>query len=243
MTIASEITKSQTNLANSYTACQNKGATMPVAQNFDNLATCIGSITGGTSGKYQLLDRVKDDSNNEIGTVSGFFTDANDVEYAVVCLDAQYRATGVWCSSSTGVTNLPKYASWAMWEAKETATSNTGLILSYCTANNYTSSACTHCRSKSFVIDGVTYYGQMPNTLELCDICKHYTYLNSHDTSLSQYSSYRLGLTGSSDRVWASSQTNNSQAWTVYGSSGGIASSGKTGTYLTVPVLEIPNAI
>ena len=49
MTIASEITKLNTNLTNSYTACQSKGATMPVNQNFDNLATCIDSIQTGSS--------------------------------------------------------------------------------------------------------------------------------------------------------------------------------------------------
>ena len=49
MTIASEITKLNTNLTNSYTACQNKGATMPANQNFDNLATCIGSIPSGST--------------------------------------------------------------------------------------------------------------------------------------------------------------------------------------------------
>lgn len=49
MTIASEITKLNTNLTNSYTACQGKGATMPANQNFDNLATCIGSIQTGST--------------------------------------------------------------------------------------------------------------------------------------------------------------------------------------------------
>ena len=43
------------------------------------------------TGKYSLLDRVVDDSNNSIGIVVGFHFDANDVEYAVVCLDAAYR--------------------------------------------------------------------------------------------------------------------------------------------------------
>lgn len=48
MTIASEITKLNTNLTNSYTACQNKGATLPANQNFDNLATCVSSIPTAT---------------------------------------------------------------------------------------------------------------------------------------------------------------------------------------------------
>lgn len=49
MTIASEITKLNTNLTASYTACNNKGATMPANQNFDNLANCIGSIQTGST--------------------------------------------------------------------------------------------------------------------------------------------------------------------------------------------------
>ena len=44
MTIANEITKLQTNLADSYTAVDNKGGTLPASENFDNLATAIDSI-------------------------------------------------------------------------------------------------------------------------------------------------------------------------------------------------------
>ena len=59
MSIASEITKLNTNLTASYTACQNKNATMPANQNFDNLATCIGSISTGYSNvKYSTLDYI-----------------------------------------------------------------------------------------------------------------------------------------------------------------------------------------
>ena len=53
MTIASEITRINNNIANAYTACDSKGATMPVTQNSANLADCIDSIqTGGASSKY-----------------------------------------------------------------------------------------------------------------------------------------------------------------------------------------------
>lgn len=44
MTIASEISNLQTNLANSYDAIEEKGGTLPQAQNFDNLASAINSI-------------------------------------------------------------------------------------------------------------------------------------------------------------------------------------------------------
>lgn len=45
MSISNEIQKLQTNLTNSYEACNDKGATMPASQNFDNLADCIDSIS------------------------------------------------------------------------------------------------------------------------------------------------------------------------------------------------------
>ena len=45
MTIADEITRIQNNIADAYTFCNNKGATMPVTENSDNLATTIDSIT------------------------------------------------------------------------------------------------------------------------------------------------------------------------------------------------------
>lgn len=49
MTISNELTKLNTNLANSYTAVSNKGGTIPASQNFDNLATAIDSIPSGSS--------------------------------------------------------------------------------------------------------------------------------------------------------------------------------------------------
>lgn len=47
MTIASEIQRIKTNIANAYTVCNNKGATMPVTENSANLANCIDSISSG----------------------------------------------------------------------------------------------------------------------------------------------------------------------------------------------------
>ena len=49
MSIASEITRINNNIANAYTECNNKGATMPQTQNSTNLATTIASISGGSS--------------------------------------------------------------------------------------------------------------------------------------------------------------------------------------------------
>lgn len=47
MTIASEITRINNNIAAAYTAASGKGATLPATENSDNLATCIGSIPSG----------------------------------------------------------------------------------------------------------------------------------------------------------------------------------------------------
>lgn len=198
---------------------------------------------GGSSGKYQLLQRIKDDSNNEIGTVSGFFTDSNDVEYAVVCLDAQYRlASGKWCSySSAVVTNMPIYNSnlnlWWYDDAKETATQNTQLILDYCTANGYTSTACSHCRSNSFVIDGTTYYGQLPNMREIFDIWRNRVQIETMDISASSQSLLNFS---SARSVWSSTQYNSTGGWYMY-SSGSLHNFNKTWDYFICPVLELPN--
>lgn len=50
MTIASEITRIQNNIAGAYTALSAKGATMPATQNSANLATTVASVpAGGTT--------------------------------------------------------------------------------------------------------------------------------------------------------------------------------------------------
>ena len=55
MSIASEITRISTNVENAYTAANAKGATMPVSQNSDNLATTIASIPQGGSAVIDSL--------------------------------------------------------------------------------------------------------------------------------------------------------------------------------------------
>lgn len=190
---------------------------------------------GGSSGKYQLLQRIKDDSNNEIGTVSGFFTDSNNVEYAVVCLDAQYRiSNGIWVSAAGSIPNLPLYNDSSIWTSTDTATFNTQKILDF----SNTSSACNHCRSQSFVIDGTTYYGQLPNLIELTDIFKNRININNLDSTASSYPSVIIPL---STRTWSSNQL--SDIYAILVSSNGLPSATyRTNPYLTCPVLELPNA-
>lgn len=59
MTIASEIQRIQTNIANAYDAAEAKGATMPVTENSDSLATTIESITSGSSAKLQTKNALE----------------------------------------------------------------------------------------------------------------------------------------------------------------------------------------
>ena len=202
-----------------------------------------GGGSGDSTGKYQLLQRIKDDSNNEIGTVSGFFTDANDVEYAVVCLDAQYRNDFTqWCSDdSASVTNMPIYNSnyTLLWydNAKETATQNTQLILDYCLAGGYTSTSCSHCRSQSFTIDGTTYYGQLPNMREVFDMWRHRVQIEQMDTSASSHSSTNFS---SARYIWSSSQCSSTSGWYL-ANNGSVLDNYKADDNFACPVLEIPN--
>lgn len=58
MTVASEITRIKTNIANAYNSASEKGATLPDVQNSDNLATCISSITGGGGDDSTLISLI-----------------------------------------------------------------------------------------------------------------------------------------------------------------------------------------
>lgn len=205
-------------------------------------------VSGGgspaPSGKYQLLQRVKDDSNNEIGTVCGFHTDANNVEYAVVCLDAQYRSQPNWnfkyMSAYGEIPDLPIYNSpMTVWSNTDTATFNCTKILDYATANGYTSTAVSHCRNQSFVIDGTTYYGQLPTIIELVKIFMNAATINAQDTSLSGGGS---GKALQQAQYWSSCQYSGAYGFymTTYGTTE-VGSKTQNST-AAAPILELPNA-
>lgn len=210
--------------------------------------------TGGSptpSGKYQLLDRVTDDSNNEIGTVSGFFTDANNIEYAVVCLDSQYRDTMnisiIDGYDANFVTNLPIYGLKPdenfIFNAQETGTFNTQKILDFCSNNELTSSMCSFCRSKSFIIDNTTYYGQVPNIIEMQDILKNAYSLDNLDGSQSIYvTTYGFSSTDVDFNFVSSTQGSyyeESKFWFL--SDYGIYMDSSSNSLRAIPIIEIPN--
>lgn len=199
---------------------------------------------GGSGGKYKVGDRVTDDSDNPVGTVSSIFTDGNGDRYAVVCLDAVNRsAEEQWLTFTDGVplvTGMPKYDesvnSWWYDNAKETATYNTQKILDFCSIQGIPSYACNYCRSKSFTIDGTTYYGKLPNIREVFNIWQNRVQIEQNDPTAEQYSSTNFS---SGRTFWSSTQYSATSAWT-FTSSGVIVSAGKTLAKFVVPVLEIP---
>ena len=204
--------------------------------------TYEGSGGGGSGTRDVTLTRIFDDNGNEIGTWYMNFVDESNNEYKVVLLDAQYRNDSTqWCSDNTNtVTNMPLYSnslsSWWYDNAKETATQNTQLILDYCSAGGYTSTACMHCRSQSFTIDGVIYYGQLPNLREVFDMWRHRVQIEQMDTSASSHSSTNFNT---ARLIWASNQYNFFNGWSLV-NFGTTNSYGKKNNAHTCPVLEIP---
>lgn len=240
-TVSEKITTINNTLKAIKQAIINKGVTP--SGNITTYATAIGNISGGgtPSGTTDVeLTRISDDNGNEIGTWYMNFEDSNKIIYKVILLDSQYRKQNTnWCSNLSKITNMPLYSDIRtsnIWKAKETATQNTQLILDYCETNGYTSTSCSHCRSNSFTINNLTYYGQLPNCREIAYLTRHYNEFDSLDTSASSYSSFNLL---SSAAIWSSSQVSNNQAlYLAY--SGSLTTTSKNSSYFTCPVLEIP---
>ena len=92
MSIASEITRIQGNIADAYTACSDKEATMPATQNSDNLPDCIASIKRGF---YCTLYVYAPDGT--VITVDGKTGTAED-GYAVFEIygEGEYQVVGVY---------------------------------------------------------------------------------------------------------------------------------------------------
>ena len=73
MSIASEITRINNNIASAYTAVNNKGGTLPATQNSANLATAIGSISaGGTIDSLTITPTTSQQTITASGGVDGY---------------------------------------------------------------------------------------------------------------------------------------------------------------------------
>lgn len=103
MSISSEITRINGNIAAAYTAAGNKGATMPATQNSANLATCIGTISTGTTPVINSLSVTPTTSAQTI-TASGGVDGYSPVNVSAVTssIDANITAGNI----KNGVTIL-----------------------------------------------------------------------------------------------------------------------------------------
>lgn len=70
MSIASEITRINNNIANAYTQVNSKGGTLPATQNSNNLATAISSISVNTP-----VSAISIVNNSTVGTTNHIVTD------------------------------------------------------------------------------------------------------------------------------------------------------------------------
>ena len=97
MSVADQINRIKTNIADTYTAAQAKGATMPQTQNSDNLATCIQSITtgGGGGGDTQFGLTISDvlGTVDETGAVSRT-TISNALDFSGITSFTNYALSG-----------------------------------------------------------------------------------------------------------------------------------------------------
>ena len=102
MSVADQINRIKTNIANTYTAAQAKGATMPQTQNSDNLATCVQSITTGGGGGDTQFGLVISDV---LGTVDGTgavskTTISNALDFSGITSFTNYALSGKFMYSS-----------------------------------------------------------------------------------------------------------------------------------------------
>ena len=188
--------------------------------------------------------------------IEGPYVIPDNMEYAVVCLDSTNRATGqsLFNNYTTKMVGIPTLSltdnTDTIYSLSQTATENTNAILATATSTGSTSAVANYVRSKSFVIDGNTYYGQIPNAVELLDIYTNRSAINSLDSSgninnsYSCHSSTQIICGGSGSIVGRYSHVFilpwgglNGNWWD------NTATTLNSASIYTIPVLEIPNII
>lgn len=106
MTIASEIQRIANNIADCYTAAENKGATLPEEQNSDNLATCINSISTGSTINNEDISvtengvYIHSDGYTGLGTVTVDVINKSGMHYSG---DNTFTPTDTGVIDSTGI--------------------------------------------------------------------------------------------------------------------------------------------
>lgn len=205
--------------------------------------TKMGPIIGESSSPIPSKPLEQWDRVDGKGTVVGFFTDGNGTRYAVVVADAAYRTGGQQWSNDIVDTPLPNYDSQsAALAAGESATFNMDTIRGNYDLSTYP--AFNSAYSKIITLDGVTYNGVLPNAAELQMIYDNREYLDTLDTTLTEYPNNSLmtwNIGGNSGSYcWSSVENVSNRAWRL-NSSGSWRGNFKDAYYYgVVPVFEIP---
>ena len=207
---------------------------MPI---FNTTISGGGSPTPTPTRKYGLLDRVKDDSNNDVGIVVGFFYDANNTEYAVVAVNAANRAASLKTrdESSEPIPDWTTYSGGlSAYGIRETATQTCDQIMDY-VSGGFTSPSVSHCRSLSFTIGGNSYAGQLPNVIEIVQIAHYKSEINAGDPTATANPSLVIN-----DSLVSSTRVSSFICLGIK-STGYLNNCSQTTAWFVAPVLEIPN--
>lgn len=187
---------------------------------------------GTTAKKYSLWQRIKDDNNADVGIVVGFVFDDNNQEYAVIALDAKNRSSSSkYMTTSVDVSGASHPQGADVYKTQRLATPYCDLIL-----GATSSPAISFCREKTFLIDGVSYSGQLPTLPEVLFIAGGKDIINNLDPTATDYPSLVIAYTFD---ALSCLQYNSSFSWVVSGSKTTAAS--KTTSSFVFPILEIPN--
>jgi len=137
MSIASAIANAKTKVAAAYTACNNKGATMPsqANQDLDHLANTIGTISGGGGGSNLISLSVTPSTSAQQITPTSPVDGYNEVNVAAVtsAIDANIvpgnikdgvTILGVLGTLTAAGMQLPGYSTGAVYHYQVTASAN-----------------------------------------------------------------------------------------------------------------------
>jgi len=210
----------------------------------------------GVLGMYDMVSGTFFINSGSDTFIAGPYVIPDNMEYAVVCLDSTNRATGqsLFNNYTTKMVGIPTLSltdnTDTIYSLSQTATENTNAILATATSTGGTSAVANYVRSKSFVIDGNTYYGQIPNAIELLDIYTNRSTINSLDSSgninnsYSCHSSTQIICGGSGSTVGRYSHV----FMLPWGGLNGnwwdnTVTTLNSASIYTIPVLEIPNII
>lgn len=191
-------------------------------------------------GNLQFGDRL-DNKATYIGTFHAQDPNQTAQDYAVFVLDAQYRDIKYIGDLTASLAGLPEYTtSNVISDAHESATYNTNTVINNINSNLIP--AFTFAHSMSVVVNGTTFYGQIPNCYELDVIWKNKTEIDNADPTVSSYSTMSISNFGGGNFACGSNFADNYDLGYFKGANYGAGAPWNLsrGDLFTIPVFEIP---